>query len=84
MPAPAGLAGPALAQTFGQQRRQLGFPVPHRLMAEHDAAVEEHLAKVAQGQAVAQPPQHHEGDDVGGVLRPVEHPGAALVELLAT
>src|SRR6186997_2498053 len=38
VPAPAGLAGPPLAQTLGQQRRQLGFPVAHRLVGEHDAA----------------------------------------------
>ena len=50
--------------------------------SDEDAAQEEHLAEVAQRQAVAQAPQHHEGDDVGRVLRPVEHPGAALVELL--
>ncbi len=36
-----------------------------------------------QGQAVAQPPQHHEGDDVARVLRPVQLAATALVELLA-
>ena len=77
------LAVPAPPEFVGQDRRELGFPVPHRFVAEHDAALEEHLAKVAQGEAVAQPPEHHEGDDVGRVLRPVEHPGAALVELAA-
>src|SRR3954469_12474285 len=52
-------------------------------MAEHDAALEEHLAEVAQGEAVAQPPQHHERDDVGRVLRAVQQNTGALVVLLA-
>ena len=77
------LAVPASPEFAGQGRRELGVPVPHRLVAEHEAAVEEHLAEVAQGQAVAQPPQHHQGDDVGRVLRPVQHAGAGLVELPA-
>jgi hypothetical protein len=37
VPAPAGLAGPPLAQALGQQRRQLGLPVAHRLVGEHEA-----------------------------------------------
>ena len=54
----------ALAEFVGQDRRELRSPVADRLVAEHEAALEEHLAEVAQGQAVAQAPQHHEGDDV--------------------
>src|SRR3954451_15565964 len=52
-------------------------------MAEHDATHGEHLGQIAQAQFVAQAPEHHERDDVGRVLRPVQHAAAALVELLA-
>src|SRR3712207_1662204 len=79
----AALAVPPPAEFAGQDRRELRLPVPHGLVAEHDAAEEEHLAEVPQGQAVAQTPEHHQGDDVARVPRPVEHPGTALVELLA-
>src|SRR3954462_15534989 len=44
-PAPAGFAGPALAQALGQQRRQLSLPVAHRLVGEHDAPDQEHLGQ---------------------------------------
>src|SRR3954447_9676914 len=52
-------------------------------MAEYDAAHGEHLGKVPQGQLVAQAPKHHEGDDVGRVLGPVQQRVGALIELLA-
>jgi hypothetical protein len=52
-------------------------------IAEDDATLEEHLAQVAQGQAVAQVPEHHERDAIGRVLGPVQQAGASLVELLA-
>jgi hypothetical protein len=41
-------------------------------------------AQVAQAELIAQAPEHHERDDVGGKLRPVQQAAAALVELLAT
>src|SRR3954466_15492680 len=43
VPAPADLASPALAQALGEQRCQLGLPVAHRLVGEHEAADQEHL-----------------------------------------
>jgi hypothetical protein len=52
-------------------------------VAEHHAADGEHLGQVAQAQLVAKPPEHHERDDIGGVLRAVQHRAGALVELLA-
>ena len=52
-------------------------------MAEHDAADQEHLGQVAQGELVAKPPEHHERDDVARILGPVQQAAAALVELLA-
>src|SRR3954451_17869616 len=52
-------------------------------MTEDDAALEIHLGQVAQGQAVAQPPQHYKGNDVGGILGVVQNATAALVVLLA-
>src|SRR3954464_14286957 len=53
-------------------------------MAEHDAAHGEHLGQIAQAQLVAQVPEHHEGDDVGRILRPVQQSVGALIELFAT
>src|SRR3954463_9033432 len=45
--------------------------------------ISKHLGQVAQAQFVAQAPEHHEGDDIGRVLRPVQRGAGALVELLA-
>src|SRR4051812_47774150 len=82
VPTAAHLAAPAPAQVLGQGRRELGLPLPDRLIAEHDAAHGEHLGQVAQAQFVAQAPEHHERDDVGGVLGPVQQGAGALIELL--
>ena len=84
VPAAAHLAAPAPPQILGQGRGELGFPLPDGLMAEHDAAHGEHLGQIAQAQLVAQAPEHHEGDDIGGILGPVQQGAGALVELLAT
>ena len=83
VPAPAGLAASASPQTFSQRRRESAFPVANRLVAEYDAADQEHLRQIAQGKLAAQAPEHHEGDDVAGVLRPIQNAGTSLVELLA-
>jgi site-specific DNA recombinase len=80
----ATLTMPPTAEFVGQQRRELGLPLADGFVAEDNATLEEHLAQVAQGQAVAQAPQHHERDDIRGVLGPVQQAGTALVELLAT
>jgi hypothetical protein len=64
VPASARLAASASPQTFSQRRRELGFPVANRLVAENDAADQEHLRKIAQGKLIAQTPEHHEGDDM--------------------
>src|SRR4051812_8844730 len=77
------LAMPALAEFVGEQRCKLRLPLADGLVAKHDAAEEEHLGQVAPGQAVAQPPQHHERDHVRGVLGVVQHGAGALVVLLA-
>jgi hypothetical protein len=53
------------------------------LMAEYDAAHGEHLGQIAQAQFIAQALEHHEGKDIGRILRPVQHGNGALVELLA-
>lgn len=76
------LAATALPEFGSQNGGELRLPIANRLVAEYDTALEEHLAQVSQGQAVAQPPQHHQRDDVIRVLRPVQQPAAALVELL--
>src|SRR5687768_16105253 len=82
VPAPACLTAPAPPQVLGQGRGELRFPLAHRLMAEHEAADEEHLGQVTQGELVAQAPEHHERDDVARVLGPVQPAAGALVELL--
>jgi hypothetical protein len=58
------LAAQATARTFSQCRREPDFPVADRLVTEHDAAHQEHLRQVAQAEFVAQPPKHHERDNV--------------------
>jgi hypothetical protein len=59
------------------------FPVANRLVAEHDAADQEHLRQITQAKLIAQTPEHHEGDDVAGILRPVQRASTPLVELFA-
>jgi hypothetical protein len=53
VPAATDPAAPATAEVFGQSGRQLCFPVPNRLVAEHDAANQEHLGEITQAQLVA-------------------------------
>jgi hypothetical protein len=52
-------------------------------VTDDDAALEEHLGQITPREPVAQPPQHHQGDHVRGVLRGVQHAAAALIELPA-
>jgi hypothetical protein len=80
MPAPAGLAGPPLAQALSEPRRQLGLPIQHRLVGEHEAADQEHLGKITQAQLVAEPPEDHEEHDVARHLNPVQHRAGPFVE----
>ena len=50
---------PALAfaaQVLGQSRGELGFPLPHCLVGEDEAAGQEHLRQVPQAQLVPQAP----------------------------
>jgi hypothetical protein len=82
VPAPACLATSASPQIFRQHWRELGFPVANRFVTEHDAADQEHLGQITQGKLIAQAPKRHEGDDVTGVLRPVQNAGTPLIELL--
>jgi hypothetical protein len=49
-------------------------------VAEHHAAQGEHLGQVTQAQLVAQAPEHHEDDDVGGVLGPVQQAAGTFIE----
>jgi hypothetical protein len=72
-----------VAADFQPARREFGFPLVNRLVAENDAADQEHLRQIAQGKLIAQPPEHHEGDDLAGILRLVQNAGPPLVELLA-
>jgi hypothetical protein len=52
-------------------------------VANLDPAQRHDLAQVAQGQPVAQPAEHHEGNDVARQRGPVQHAATALVELPA-
>jgi hypothetical protein len=72
-----------LLKFAGQDGCEFRFPVPDGLVAEYDPALEEHLAEIAQDQAVAQPPQHHQRDNVARVLCTVQQAGTAPIELLA-
>src|SRR5689334_5943770 len=83
IPAAADAAASTATEFLSQSRREFRLPIPHRLMAEHDAADQEHLGEIAQAELVAQAPEHHERDDVARILRPVQQAGAALIELLA-
>src|ERR1700733_15387360 len=83
IPTPPDLAAPAPTQSLGHRRRELGFPIADRLIGEHDAADEEYLGQDSQAELVAQTTGHHEGDDVGPILGPVQQAGAAVVKLLA-
>jgi hypothetical protein len=82
IPTPAHFALSSPPEILGQCRRKLRLPVADRLIAEHEAVDQEHLSQVPQAEFVAQPPKHHERDDVARVLRPVQQTGATLVELL--
>ena len=80
VPAGAGAASqavPELAQFVADDGKQLRFPGPGGFMADLDPAQCQDLAQVTQ----RQPAEHHEGDDVAGQAGPVQHTGAALVEL---
>src|SRR3954470_16859443 len=84
IPAAAHLAALPPPQLLGQGGREFSLPRPGGFIAEHEAAHGEHLGQVTQDQLVAQAPEHYEGDDIGGVLRPVQQRVEALAELLAT
>src|SRR3954454_516176 len=72
-----------ISPTFSQCWGEFGLPRADCLVTEHDAADQEHLRQIAQTEFVAQSPEHHERDDVGRVLRPIEQGRAAFVELFA-
>ena len=84
VPAAAHLAASPPTQGLSQGWGELGLPVSHGLIAEPEATDQDHLTQIPQAQLVTQPPEHHESDDVGGVLGPVQHRARALVPLLAT
>src|SRR5215472_12210559 len=71
------------AQRLAHHGQQLRLPLPDALMADGEPAQEHDLPKIPQCQPVAQPTEHHEGDDVARERRSIENTIAALVELLA-
>ena len=76
-------ATPAAAKMIDQRRCELRLPLAHRFMTELDAAKKEHLGQIAQAEFVAEPPEHHERDDIGGILGPVQNAAGAFIELFA-
>ncbi len=72
MPLRAALAVPLRPQPGGQERGEARLPVAHGLVAEDEAADQEHLREVAQAEPVAPPPQHDQEHEVGRVLEVVE------------
>lgn len=80
--APSGpaLSTAALPEFSGQDGSDLRLPLADGFVAEDDAALQEHLAEVLQREAVAQAPEYDQGDDVRGILGPVQQPAAALVK----
>ena len=63
---------------------QLCLPLPNGLVAKDDPTLEKHLAEIVKCEMIAQAPEHDQGDDVAGILGPVQHAGTALIELPAT
>src|SRR5260370_11069368 len=72
-----------LAQRLAHHRQQLRFPLPDAFVADGEPPQEHDLAEIPQGQPVAQPPEHHERDNVARQRCSIENTLAALVELLA-
>lgn len=69
------------AQRVAHDRQQLCLPVADSLMADFDPAYRHDLTQIPQGQPIAQPAEHDEGDDVAWQAGPVQDAIAALVEL---
>jgi hypothetical protein len=84
VPALAHDTSAVLAKLIGHPGNKLRFPVPHRLVGKHEAALEEHLSEVPQAQLVTQAPEDNEEHDIGGILQPVVRRPSALVETPAT
>jgi hypothetical protein len=53
VPAPSDFALSSPPEILGQSRRELGLPITDRLVAEHEAADQEHLGQIPQAQLVA-------------------------------
>jgi hypothetical protein len=53
VPAPSDFAPSSPPEILGQSRRELGLPITDRLVAEHEAADQEHLGQIPQAQLVA-------------------------------
>src|ERR1700722_3431487 len=74
-------AAPAAAKMIDQRRRELRPPFTYRLMAELDPTEEENFRQIAKAQLAAEAPEDHEGDDVGGILGPVQDVATSFIEL---
>jgi len=81
IPGPANPAAPAAAKMINQHWREFRLPFTDRFVAEFDPANQEHLGQITQAGFVAEPPEHHERDDVGGILGAVQNAAAAFIEL---
>src|SRR5919109_2508055 len=48
-------------------------------MCEHDPSLEKYLRQVPQAQPVAEAPQHHQADHIGGILEPMIGRAGSLI-----
>ncbi|MCM8739339.1 hypothetical protein M5E06_35275 [Azospirillum sp. A1-3] len=81
VPVPADFALAPFAQGPGEQLRQLGFPVAHRLVREDQPAQQQDFCQVAQAELHPEALQHNKKGHIGGDLQPVQQRARALVEL---
>ncbi len=80
VPLSARFAAPLTPSLRGQQRRDQRLPLPHRLVSEDKAPLQDHLGQVPRAEIVAEPPKHHQEDAVGGHPEIVERGTGPLVD----
>jgi hypothetical protein len=69
---------------LAQYRDKLRFPLPHGFMRKDYASFQEHFRQSPQTHLIADPPQLHETNDIGGILGVVEARPGTFIELPLT
>jgi hypothetical protein len=49
-------------------------------MRQHPTPLQEHLSQISQAQFIAQPPEHDEEHDIGGIFKKVEGSATPFIE----